>query len=47
MHEDEEEESGLEEIPKAADGLHPERAKAVVANSEFASPKTIYGTDSK
>jgi pumilio family protein 6 len=30
----EKEESDPEEIPKITDGLHPERAKAVVTNSE-------------
>mgnify|MGYP003629797901 CR=1 FL=1 len=30
---DEEEGSDLEDLPKAADGLHPDRAKAVVTNS--------------
>lgn len=33
--EDEEAESEEEDIPKAADGLHPDRAKAVVTNSEY------------
>ncbi|KAH6719045.1 armadillo-type protein [Leptodontidium sp. MPI-SDFR-AT-0119] len=32
--EDEEAESEEEDIPKAADGLHPDRAKAVVTNSQ-------------
>ncbi|KAG4424431.1 hypothetical protein IFR04_002487 [Cadophora malorum] len=31
---DEEEGSDLEDLPKAADGLHPDRAKAVVTNSQ-------------
>jgi hypothetical protein len=32
---DEEEDDSEENLPKVADGLHPERAKAVVVNSEF------------
>lgn len=31
----EEDESESEDVPAAADGLHPERAKAVVTNSEY------------
>jgi len=33
----EENESDLEDLPKASDGLHPERAKAVVTNSTLFS----------
>ena len=36
--EDSEEESDSEATPKVADGLHPERAKAVVVNSKLLSP---------
>ena len=31
----EDEESSSEELPKATDGLHPERAKAVIVNSKI------------
>jgi len=33
--EHEEEQSDSEELPKAADGLHPERARAVIVNSKM------------
>lgn len=35
------EESDSEEIPSAKDGLHPERAKAVVTNSMISCPSSI------
>ncbi len=35
LENEEEQDDSEENLPKVADGLHPERAKAVVVNSEF------------
>lgn len=39
-----EDDSDSEDLPKASDGLHPERAKAVVTNSTLNPPQSCFKT---